>query len=173
MTTSSLPSRRPKRGRKCYITPAFSGIPNASSGEQNQTSSPTKENIIKGGYLNPAFSAAQRRAEMLRHPCILGDPQHLERGAKSELVPTTGERNRKWLPLPCLLAGPKQGRNATSPLHSRGSPTPSAGSNIRSGPEQREKKIEVVASNPTFARAETLCHRCILGDSQRQARGAK
>ena len=32
-----------------------------------------------------------------------------------------GGQNRKWLPHPCLLRGPKEGRNATSPLHSRGS----------------------------------------------------
>ena len=29
--------------------------------------------------------------------------------------------------------GPKEGRIATSPLHSRGSPTPSAGSKIKKG----------------------------------------
>ena len=29
----------PKRGRKCYITPAFSGVPN--KGGQNQKSKPT------------------------------------------------------------------------------------------------------------------------------------
>ena len=29
----------PKRGRKCYVTPAFSGVPN--KGEQNHTSKPT------------------------------------------------------------------------------------------------------------------------------------
>ena len=58
------------RGRKCYITPAFSGIPNI------------------------------------------------------------GGQNVKWLPQPCLLGGPKEGGNAVSPLHYRGSPTPSAGSKI-------------------------------------------
>ena len=33
VAASPLPSWGPKRGRKCYITPAFSGIPNI--GEQN------------------------------------------------------------------------------------------------------------------------------------------
>ena len=47
---------------------------------------------------------------------------------------TRGE-NQKWLPHPCLLGGPKEGGNATSPLHSRGSATPSAG-----------RKSEVAAS---------------------------
>ena len=81
---------------------------------------------------------------MLRHPCILGDPQ--QRGTKSEVVPKKGQQNQKWLPQDCLLKGPKQGGNATSPLHSRGSPTPSAGSKIRSGPQQRATKSEVAAS---------------------------
>ena len=53
---------------------AFSGIPN--KGEENQKCSPTKGNKIRSGYL----SVAQKRAEMLHHPCILGDPQH--RGIK-------------------------------------------------------------------------------------------
>ena len=86
MGTSPLPSRRPKRGRKCYITPAFLGIPNI------------------------------------------------------------GDKNKKWLPHPCLLGGPKEGRNATSPLHSPGSPTPSVASKIRSGPQHRGTKSEVAAS---------------------------
>ena len=59
---------------------------------------------------------------MLRHPGILGDSQCQARRAKSEVVPNKGERNVKWLPHPCLLGGPKEGGNATSPLHSRWSP---------------------------------------------------
>ena len=59
---------------------------------------------------------------MLRHPCILGDPQRQALGAKSEVVPNKGEQNHKWLPHPYLLGGPKEGGNATSPLRSRGSP---------------------------------------------------
>ena len=68
LAASTLPSRGPKRGQKCYVTPAFSG--------------------------------AEKRAEMLRNPCILGGPQ--QRG-----------RNQKWLPHPCLLGGPKKGGSAT------------------------------------------------------------
>ena len=52
---------------------AFSGIPN--KGEQNQKCSPTKGNKIRSGCLTLAFSGAQKRAEMLPHPCILGGPQ--------------------------------------------------------------------------------------------------
>ena len=54
-----------------------------------------------------------------------------------------------------------------SPLHSRGSPMPSVGSKIRSGPKQRGTKSEMVASplpsRGPKKRAEMLCHPCILG----------
>ena len=62
------------------------------------------------------------------------------------MVPNIGEQNYKWLPHPCLLGDPKEGSNAMSPLHSRGSPTPSAGSKIKSGPLQRGTKSKVAAS---------------------------
>ena len=52
-----------KRGRKCYAAPTFSGSP-----------TPSAEITIRIGYLARAFSGAQKRAEMLRHPCILGGP---------------------------------------------------------------------------------------------------
>ena len=71
VAASPLPSRGPKRGRKCHVTPAFSGIPNAKSGEQNQKWSPTKGNKIRSGCLTRAFLGAQRRGEMLSNPCLL------------------------------------------------------------------------------------------------------
>ena len=74
----------PTSGRKCYITPAFSGIPKDMG-----------DKIRIGG--------AHKWAEMLHHPCILGDPQK------------HGQQNQNWW-------GPQVGGNATSPLHSRGSP---------------------------------------------------
>ena len=43
VATSTLPPRGPKRGRKCYVTPAFSGVPN-------------KGDKIRSSYLTPAFS---------------------------------------------------------------------------------------------------------------------
>ena len=91
MATSPLPSLGPKRGRKCYVTPAFSGIPNAKLGDK-----------IRSGYLTLAFFGAQKRAELLRNPCILEDSQRQARG-----------ENQKWLPHPCLLGGPKEGGIAT------------------------------------------------------------
>ena len=151
VAASPLPSRGPKRGGKCYVTPPFLGIPNAKRGEQNQKWSPTKRNKISSGNLTAAFSGAQKRAKMLPNPGILGDPQPQAWGAKSEVVPNKREQNQKWLPHPCLLGGPKERGNATSPLHSRGSPTPSAGSKIRSGPQQRGTKIRSGYLTPTFS----------------------
>ena len=72
VATSTLPSRGPSRGQKSYVSPAFSKIPD-------------KRNKIRSGYLTPAFSAAQKCAEMLHHPCIPG-------------VPNKGEQNQKWSP---------------------------------------------------------------------------
>ena len=69
MATPTLPSLGPKRRRNCYVTSAFSGIPNAKL-----------EDKIRSGYLTFAFSGAQKRAELLRNPCILGDPQCQARG---------------------------------------------------------------------------------------------
>ena len=89
MATSPLPSQGPKRGRNCYVTPAFSGIPNAKRREK-----------IRSGYLTPAFSGAQKKAEMLRDRGILGDPQRQARGKK-----------QKWAELlrnPCIFGGPQR-----------------------------------------------------------------
>ena len=96
VATSRLPSWGPKRGRKCYGTPAFSGIPQSKGDE------------IRIGSFNPAFLGAQKRAELVRNPCILGGPQRQAHG-----------ENQNGLPQPCLLGvatsplpswGPKRGR---------------------------------------------------------------
>ena len=124
-------SKRPKRGQKCYITPAFSGVPNkgdkikANPKQGGNATSPlhSRESPIKRTKSKPA----QKRAEMLHHPCILGGPQQRvrnqsgpKRGRKCYItpafsgVPNNGDK---------IKAGPKEGANATSPLHSWGAPT--------------------------------------------------
>ena len=90
------PSRGPTRVRNCYVTPAFSGVPN-------------KGDKIRSGFPTPTFSGAHKRAELLHYPCILGGPQ--QRG-----------QNQKWLPHPCLLVGP-QGGGIAKPVHSPRCPT--------------------------------------------------
>ena len=203
VATSPLPSRGPKRGQKCYITPAFSWVPN--KGDENQKwlphpyllggpkevkngtsplhshGSPTKGTKIRSGCLTPAFSGAQKRSKMLHHPCILMGPQ--QRGPKSEVaasplpsrgpkrgqkcyitpafpwVPNKGDQNQKWLPHPYLLGGPKEVKNATSPLHCHGSPT--KGTKIRSG-------CLTLAFSGAQKRSKMLHHPCIpMGPQQR------
>ena len=61
---------------------AFSGNPN--KGEQKQKCSPTKGNKIRSGCLTPTFSGAQKRAEVLRHPCVLGGP--LQKGRETKVA---------------------------------------------------------------------------------------
>ena len=87
VASSPLPSRGPTSGWKCYITPAFSGVP--KQGDK-----------IKSGYLTHAFLGAHKWAELLQNPCILGNL--LTRG-----------QNQKWLPHLCLLRGPQVGGSAT------------------------------------------------------------
>ena len=111
LAASTLPSRAPKRGRNCNVTPAFSGVPNAKRGEK-----------IRIGCPNPAFSGAQTRAELLRNPCILEGPQRQARG-----------ENHKWLPHPHLLGGPKRGRNCCVNPAFSGVPNAKHGEKIRSG----------------------------------------
>ena len=74
---------------------------------------------------------------MLCHTCILGGPLRQAQGGKSEVVPNKGLNKHKWLPHPFLLGGPKEGVCATLPLHSRGSPTPSAGRKIKGVNKQK------------------------------------
>ena len=102
----TLACRGPKRGRKCYIAPAFSGVLNKGEGNQkwlphpcllggpkeggnamsplHSRGSPTKGNKIKSGSLTLAFSGAPKRAEMLRKAYVLEDPQ--PSGTKSEVA---------------------------------------------------------------------------------------
>ena len=137
----------PKKGRNAMSPLHSQGSPTPRQGVKSEVVlwSSTKGNKIKRGLLTRAFMGAQKRAEMLRLPCILGNPQH--RGTKSEVatsplpscgpkrgwkcygylafsgIPNIGEQTRKRLPHPCLLGGPKEGGNAMSLEHSQGSPT--------------------------------------------------
>ena len=131
VATSPLPSRGSKRGRNRYVTPAFSGVPNAMCGEKNGI-----------GYLTPALSETRTRVESLCNRCISRGPQRQVWG-----------ENQIWVPHPCLLGGPKEGGVATQPLHSRGSPTPSAGrksemptSRLRSRGPKRGRNCYVTAA---------------------------
>ena len=97
LATSPLPSQGPTNGQDCYVTLAFSGVPN-------------KRDKIRIGYLTAAFSGAHKWAELLRNPCILGVP---DKGNKIRIayLTTTFSGAHKWaelLPNPCILGGPQQ-----------------------------------------------------------------
>ena len=69
----------PKRGQKCYITPTLSRVPNkedkikAGPKEGGNATSPLDS---RGSPTKGTKSKwAQKRAEMLYHPCILGGPE--------------------------------------------------------------------------------------------------
>ena len=82
----------PKRGRKCYITPAFSGVPN--KGGQNQNSKPTLRvtmmplgapSISKyGSLVRPDAQRVALRALRLRSPLRQGRACAKGRGAAAQ-----------------------------------------------------------------------------------------
>ena len=130
-----------KRGRNCYVTSAFSGIPKQWGTKSELAASPLPSRGPKqGGNATPPLHSrgppnkGGQNHKWLPHPCLLGGPK--EGGnAMSPLhsrgSPNNGGQNQNWLPHPCLLGGPKEGRNATSPLHSRGSPTKGTKSDLK------------------------------------------
>ena len=99
VAATPLPSQGPTRGRTCYVTPAFSGVPR--QGDK-----------IRSGCLTSTFSGGHKRAEVLRNPCILGGPQ--TRGQNQKWLPHTlpsrgATRERKCYVTPAVSGVPKQG----------------------------------------------------------------
>ena len=108
------------------------------------------------------IGGAHRWAEMLHHPCILGGPQS-----------QGGQNQNLW--------GPQVGGNATSPLHSRGSPKSRGTKSELVGPTSGRKgyitpafsglpkdKGDKIRIGGAHKWAEMLHHPCILGGPQNQ-----
>ena len=139
----------PKEGRKCYVTPAFSGVP--IKGKQNQKSKPSlrvtmmhratkrgfkdSPGFLKStGRLGPkegenAMLPLHSRGSSTKGNKIRSQNLHYgslwcttQQSVDSEIVPVFSIAPGGW--------GPKKGGNARSPLHSRGSPT--KGNKVRS-----------------------------------------
>ena len=135
MAASPLPSWGSSRGWKCYVTPAFSGLPKHGDKIRNgyltlAFSGVSKQRKkIRSGGLNPAFSGGHKRAEVLRSPAFSRVPKQgdkIKRGCLTPILftahkwaeercntyilkgPTTTGQNQKWLPHPCLLGGPRE-----------------------------------------------------------------
>ena len=157
----------PKRGRKCHITPALSGVSNkgekikAGSKEGGNATSPLHS---RGSPTNETKSKwAQMRAKMLHHARILEAPQ--QRG-QNQSKPKRGRKcyiTAAFLGVPNkrhqIKVGPKVGGNATSPLHSRGS--------LSKGTKSK------LAEKPAEKRAEMLHHVCIIGGPQQRGEKSK
>ena len=162
VATSPVFSWGPKRGQECYVTPAFSGVPNKGQQSENWLPHPCLVGCPKEG--GKAMSALHSRGSPTPGATskMRSGPQQRER--KSEAVPNKGEQNQKRLPQPGSLGGPKEGGNSTSLLHSQASPT-------------KWNKIRTRSLTPTFSgaqkRAEMLRHLRILRGPQHQARGPK
>ena len=116
--------------RSDYLTYAFSGAQKRAEmlrhpcilvDAQRRCPTPSLGSKIRSGFLTFALRGAQKRAEMLCQPCILGDPQRPPGG------------NCEMAASPLSSQGPKEGRNATSPLRSRGSPKLRAGRQLEVG----------------------------------------
>ena len=149
LPTSPLPPWGSKRGWTCYVTTAFSGVPNKIATKSEVAASPLPSLGPERGrncYLTPtflgglqrqwrgghqklassplAFSGARKRVELLRNPCTLKAPQRQVRG-----------ENQKGLPQPCLVESQKEGGTATCYItHAfSGVPNDKRGEKIRRG----------------------------------------
>ena len=61
----------PKRGRKCYITPAFSGIPKQRGAKSELAASTLPFGGPKSGrkcYITPAFSGVPNKGDKIKAP---------------------------------------------------------------------------------------------------------
>ena len=140
----------PKRGRKCYVTPAFSGVPN--KGGQNQKAKSTLGVTMmllvskRGfkycpGFLNSTGRLGPKRGRKCYvTPAFSGVPKKGGQNQKSKC--TLGvtmmllESKHGFKDCPGFLnstgrLGPKRGRKCYVTLHSRGSPTKGTKSKVK------------------------------------------
>ena len=170
VAASPLPARGPKRGRKCYVTDACSGIPKEGGGQGK----------IRSGYLSPACSGAQKRAKMLGHPCVLGSPQTKRiksEMAASRLPPRGAKRGRKCYVTTAFSGIPKprgiKSEVTASPLRSRWPTTGRKCYVTPAFPKQRGTKTELAAFSGAQNRLEIRRHPYILGGPQTRGQNQK
>ena len=77
--TRGQSQRRPTSGRKCYISPAFSGVPKrgdkVNAGQQVGGSATSPLRSRGSPNKGTKSKVAHKWAEVLHHPCILGGPR--------------------------------------------------------------------------------------------------
>ena len=166
----------PQVGKMATSPLPYRGSPPLQSGGQNQKS-PTRGKI---GYLTAAVSGipaasergaksqvAHKWAKRLPHPCRIGDPHRFRAGGK-------------------IRSRPQEGKLATSPLPSRGSPPLQSGGQNQKWPTsgQNGYLTPAVSGIPTASerqgkseaahkRENWLPHPCRLGDPRRFRAGGK
>ena len=174
--------RWPTSGRKCYISPAFSGGP-LQKGPQTKVAHKRAEVLhhpyVLGRSPNKGTKSkvAHKWAEVLHQPYILGSPR--TRG-QSQRWPTSG---RKCYITPAFSEVPyKRGRKQRWPTSGPKcyiSPTisgfPNQGDKAKGGPQVGGSATSALRSRgspnkgtkPKVAHkwAEVLCHPCVLGRS--------
>ena len=90
---------RCKTGRKCYVTPAFSGIPK-HMGAKSEVATKSVTKIVPVSSIAPEGWGPKESGDAT-------PPLHSQRS------PNKGGQNQYWRPQPCFIGGPKEGGNAT------------------------------------------------------------
>ena len=151
----------PKEGGNAASPLHSRGSPTPSPGRKNRID-PQQRGKQTKVLASPLASLGPKRGRKCSiAPAFSGFPKATPGEENQKWSPTKGVNKQKWLPHPCLLGGPREGENATSPLHSWGSPTPSAGRKTRSVPQQRGKQAKVAAS-PLRSRGPKRGRKCYV-----------
>ena len=150
---SHLPARGPARGRKWYVSPALSGVPN-------------KRDKIRSGGLTLAFLGAQKKGAIAARPV---PSRGTTRGRKCygapafSRVPNKGDRIRSVGP-PLSSVGPTRGRKCYATRAFSG--VPNKGDKIRNG-------CLTLAFLGAHKRAEVLRNPCVFGGPQKRGQNQK
>ena len=100
----------PTSGRKCYITPAFSGVPN--KGDKIKVGPQVGGNATSPKHPRGSPKKGGQNQNWMPNPCLLGGPQvggNATSPLHSREFPKKGGQNQNWMPNPCLLGGPQVG----------------------------------------------------------------
>ena len=167
----------PTSGQNGYLTPAVSGVPDASERGDKIRSGPQVGKMptsplpyrgsppLQSGRIKS--EVAHKWAMWLPHPCRIGDPHRFRAGGK-------------------IRSGPQVGKVATSPLPYRGSPPLQSGGQNQKWPTSGQSGYltPAVSGIPTASErgaksevahkwAKWLPHPCRIGDPHRFRAGGK
>ena len=81
MATSTVPCQKPTSGRKCYVTPAFSGFPKQRGTKSEVGTSPLPSKGPKKGrkcYVALVFSGVPSKGDKIKSGCTGGEDNNLD-----------------------------------------------------------------------------------------------